>query len=155
MSPVMRVLIHEGGGKQKVPPKRNRKANTMAKELSATELVAALIAAGFTPPEDLQAKADASLSDEAFHHLSDKVIVKLSDEDDNAKNRKARNEKVTAWQERAFILAADMVNDFVSDTKNVGRGQQIERFASLKTPNGTLVMRLRDDVPTEETESDK
>lgn len=119
--------------------------------MSPAELVAALIEQGFQPPEELQQKADASLSDEAYHYLSEKVIVKLSDEDDNAKNRKARNEVCTDGQVRNFEIAEWMYANYRAENKAVGRGHQIERFSSVKTPRGTLVLRLREDMPEEKS----
>ena len=117
----------------------------MAK-IDALQVAAFLAEQGLEVPAELQAKIENAVADAAYHHLSERVVVPLSDEDDNAKNRKARNETVTRWQEETFDLAARMVSDFRHETKNVGRGQQVEWSASVDTPHGKLLLRLRKDV---------
>lgn len=126
-------------------------AKTKTSHEIAVEAAANLVTLGMEVPAELQARIDAGASDVAFHHLSEKVILPLADDKDNAAGRKARNTLCTTWQERLFALAADVDSDFRSDTKAVGRGHQVERFVSLDSPNGTLVVRLRQDVPTETT----
>ena len=112
--------------------------------------------AGIPASEELEAKIRLASLDEVFHHLSEKVILPLTEETDNAAGRKARNKVVQAWQDRLVTLAADVSTDFrVDPNKSVGRGKQSEWFASVETPNGTLVVRLRRDVTTGDDDSDK
>lgn len=105
----------------------------MAKELSATDLAAALKAMGMPIPEELAEKVENAVSDEAFHYIVPKIV---NVEDDKV------NETATEWQENLFTLASDVRQTIKSEEKNRGQGRRIVHFLSVETPDGTLKVEL-------------
>ena len=104
----------------------------MAAELTPAQVAEFLRAQGLTVPEDLEAKVQNSVADEACEVISDHLLA-----DDT------KREVSTAWQEELFDMAKRFRAEFKSQEKNVGRGQAIETAMTLETPDGTLFVRVR------------
>ena len=105
----------------------------MAKELSATDLAAALTAMGMPIPEELAEKVENAVSDEAFHYIVPR-IVNVDDDD--------VNDTASEWQETLFSLAGNVRQTIKSEEKNRGQGRRIVHFLSVETPDGTLKVEL-------------
>lgn len=108
----------------------------MAKQLTPSELAAALQAMGMEVPAELQERANNEASDAVEVYLSER----LSESDEKKKISSAES-----WRENIFALAEHFVEDFKGQEKNVGQGRVFERFVSVDLPDGSnFVLRHRE-----------
>lgn len=107
----------------------------MAKDLTAVELAAALTAIGLDVPDELAAKIENEVEDNAFH----KIVPLLAVEEEVV------TDTATAWQERLFTLASDFEDDFEGERVNIGQGNKFRRQVVIQTNNGTLTVKLIQD----------
>jgi hypothetical protein len=107
----------------------------MAKDLTAVELAAALTAMGLDVPDELAAKIENEVEDNAFH----KIVPLLSVPEDET------TDKATEWQERLFTLSDDFESDFTGERANIGQGNKFRRQVVIQTNNGTLTVKLIQD----------
>lgn len=118
----------------------------MAKEMTAADVLAFLASKGIENLDDLQAAAQNSVSDAAFHHLNEKVLaVPFTDEKNKPLPAGEQTARVEKWQQDLFDLAARMSFDFKSEVRNQrgrGTGQETVQQATIETPEGTLFVRL-------------
>lgn len=108
----------------------------MAKNLTPSELAAALQAMGMEIPAELQERAANEASDAVEIYLSER----LSESDEKKKVAAAE-----VWRKEIFGLAEKFVGAFNGQEKNVGQGRVFERFVSIDLPDGSnFVLRHRE-----------
>ena len=112
----------------------------MSKQMTPSELIAALEARGIAIPDDLVQARENETRDEAFHYLSEKMP-----ERENEK-APARTSRVESLVNELFSLAARVSDETSFDEKTVqGRGTDKHKVHALKisTDNGHLSIVLK------------
>lgn len=105
----------------------------MAKDLTPSEIAAALQAMGMQIPDELNAKVENAVADTA----EEKILSRFENPDAKDVTKAAEN-----WRKDLFDLAASFANSFKGEQRNVGRGNRFVRVLEIETPNGTLVVKL-------------
>ncbi len=108
----------------------------MAKQLTPSEIAAALVSMGLDVPADLAEKAQNEASDAVEIYLTER----MSETDEKKKVSAAES-----WRLEIFALAEHFVETFIGQEKNVGQGRVFERFVSVDLPDGSnFVLRHRE-----------
>lgn len=100
----------------------------MAKEMNAAQVAEWLAAQGLAIPEELNAKVQNSVQDEAQSYLSEH----LSETDEKKKVQAAAK-----WQKDLFALRDSFAAAFNGQEKNVGQGRVFERYIEITVPDGS------------------
>jgi hypothetical protein len=108
----------------------------MAKQLTPSEIAAALVSMGLDVPADLAEKAQNEASDAVEIYLTER----MSETDEKKKVSAAES-----WRLEIFDLAERFAETFTGQEKNVGQGRVFETFVSIDLPDGSnFVLRHRE-----------